>query len=53
MVDQAAGTSWPHTSTVSTKKIDVTCPAPKQGNQCKDCRACWDKSVVNVCYGEH
>ena len=53
MVDQAAGNSWPHTSTVSTKKIDVTCPAPLQGNQCKDCRACWDKSVSNVCYGEH
>ena len=29
MVDQAAIDSWPHTSTVSTKKIDnVTCPAP-------------------------
>ncbi len=53
MVDQAAGDSWPNTSTVSTKKIDVTCPAPLQGNQCKDCRACWDKSVSNVCYGEH
>jgi hypothetical protein len=53
MVDQAAGTSWPNTSTVSTKKIDVTCPAPLQGNKCKDCRACWDKSVSNVCYGEH
>ena len=53
MVDQAAIDSWPHTSTVSTKKIDVTCPAPLQGNQCKDCRACWDKSVSNVCYGEH
>jgi len=53
MVDQAAGNSWPNTSTVSTKKIDVTCPAPLQGNQCKDCRACWDKSVSNVCYGEH
>ena len=37
MVDQAATDSWPHTSTVSTKKIDVTCPAPLQGNQCKDC----------------
>jgi hypothetical protein len=53
MIDQAAGTSWPNTSTVSTKKIDVTCPAPLQGNKCKDCRACWDKSVSNVCYGEH
>ena len=45
MVDQAATDSWPNTSTVSTKKIDVTCPAPLQGNKCKDCRACWDKSV--------
>ena len=52
-VDQAAGNSWPNTSTVSTKNIDVTCPAPKQGNKCVDCRACWDKSVSNVCYGEH
>ena len=36
MVDQAAIDSWPHTSTVSTKKIDVTCPAPLQGNKCRD-----------------
>ena len=53
MVDQAAGNSWPHTSTVTTKPGQRTCPAPTQGNKCKDCRACWDKSVSNVCYGEH
>jgi len=53
MVDQAAMKSWPHTSTVTTKPGKRTCPAPTQGNQCKDCRACWDKSVQNVCYGEH
>jgi hypothetical protein len=41
MVDQAAPESWPHTSTVVTS--GRTCPAPDQGNQCKDCRACWDK----------
>ena len=53
MVDQPPVKSWPHTSTVSTKPELVTCPAPKQGNQCKDCRACWDAKVPNICYGEH
>jgi hypothetical protein len=51
MVDQAAPDSWPHTSTVVTS--GRTCPAPDQGNQCKDCRACWDKEVKNIAYGEH
>ena len=51
MVDQAAPSSWPHTSTVVTS--GRTCPAPDQGNQCKDCRACWDKEVKNIAYGEH
>ena len=30
-----------------------TCPAPTQGNQCVDCRACWDKSVQTVTYSLH
>ena len=51
MVDQAAPDSWPHTSTVVTS--GRTCPAPDQGNECKDCRACWDKNVKNIAYGEH
>jgi len=51
MIDQAAPESWPHTSTVVTS--GRTCPAPDQGNQCKDCRACWDKNVKNIAYGEH
>lgn len=29
------------------------CPAPKQENQCKDCRACWDSNVANVSYHIH
>ena len=45
MNDQARGvTFWPYTSGVSTKG-GVTCPAPKQGNQCQSCRACWDRDV--------
>lgn len=29
------------------------CPAPKQGNQCGACRACWDRTVPIVSYKEH
>ena len=53
MVDGDAPASWAHTSTVVSNKDQATCPAPQQGNQCKDCRACWDKSVKNVAYGAH
>ena len=53
MNDQARGvTFWPYTSGVSTKG-GVTCPAPKQGNKCQSCRACWDRDVKRVIYGKH
>jgi hypothetical protein len=51
MVDQEAAESWPHTSTVVTS--GRTCPAPDQGNACGSCRACWDKTVKNIAYGQH
>ena len=51
MIDQGPVTFWPWTSTVSTKS--KTCPAQDQGNQCRDCRACWDRSVSNVTYPKH
>ena len=51
MIDQAPVKFWLWTSTVTTKK--ATCPAPKQGNKCKNCRACWDRSVSTVSYGKH
>ena len=51
MIDQRPVTFWPWTSTVSTKS--KTCPAQDQGNQCRDCRACWDRSVSNVTYPKH
>ena len=50
-VDGPAPKSWPWTSTVVTK--GKTCPAAEQNNECRDCRACWDKSVKNVAYGKH
>lgn len=30
-----------------------TCPAPKQGNVCGSCRACWSRSTFNVTYKVH
>ena len=51
MIDQQPVTFWPWTSTVSTKS--KTCPAADQGNQCRDCRACWDRKVSNVTYPKH
>ena len=29
------------------------CPSSKQGNQCKDCRACWNDGVKEVSYIAH
>jgi hypothetical protein len=51
MIDQEASGNWKNTSTVVTS--GATCPAPKQGNACLSCRACWDPSVKNVAYGVH
>ena len=50
-INQAPIKSWPWTSTVSTG--DFTCPASKQGNECKSCRSCWDRNVDNVSYPKH
>ena len=51
MVDGQNATWWPWTSGVSSKS--KTCPAKDQGNQCKSCRSCWDRSVSNVTYPKH
>jgi len=50
-VDGPAPRSWPLTSTVVT--TGRTCLAPDQDNECKSCRACWDKSIKNIAYGKH
>ena len=50
-IDGPAPTAWTHTSTVVTK--NATCPAPNQGGKCKECRACWTKSIKNISYGKH
>ena len=51
MVDGKNASWWPWTSSVSTQ--GKTCPAKDQGNQCGDCRACWDRKVDNVTYPKH
>ncbi len=51
-VDGTAGNAWSHSSTVVTNG-NPSCPAPKQGGQCLDCRACWNKDIKNVSYGKH
>jgi hypothetical protein len=51
MVDQRAPLSWSNSSEVVTS--GATCPAPKQNNECRDCRACWDATIKTVSYGKH
>lgn len=51
MVDGPAPAGFPNTSTVVT--TGETCPAPKQGNECGMCRACWNPEVQNVSYRKH
>lgn len=36
-----------------TAKGGFTCPAPQQGNECRQCRACWDKNKFEVIYKKH
>ena len=51
MVDQGPVSFWPWTSTVV--QDNKSCPAQEQGNECKSCRQCWDRSVRNVAYPKH
>ena len=53
MVNQAAANSWNNCSTVVTDPSAATCPAPKQENECRDCRACWDGGIHNIAYLGH
>ena len=34
-------------------KTGFNCPAPKQANQCGDCRKCWNKNVFKIIYKLH
>ena len=51
MVNQRAPESWPNSSEVVSS--GASCPSAKQGNQCLDCRACWDATIKTISYGKH
>ena len=51
MLNQRAPESWPNSSEVVTE--GGNCPSSKQGNQCLDCRACWDPSIKTIQYKAH
>jgi hypothetical protein len=54
MVDGIRPSGFKVTSGVHTVSTDGhACPAPKQGNQCRKCRACWDANVPHVSYHIH
>ena len=50
-IDKPAASFWPWTSSVVTEM--KSCPAKEQDNQCKDCRACWDRGTSNIAYPLH
>ena len=50
-IDKPAAGFWPWTSTVVTD--GKSCPAKEQGNQCQDCRSCWDRGTANIAYPLH
>jgi len=51
MVNQRAPQSWPNSSEVVNE--GGNCPSSKQGNQCLDCRACWDPAIKTIQYKAH
>ena len=61
MIDGKNATWWPWTSTVQSPgamrsshvQDSRQCPAKDQGNQCRSCRACWDRKISNVTYPKH
>jgi len=52
MVNKIAPNHGMPTSTVVTDD-SYTCPASRQNNECRDCRACWNPNVSNVAYKAH
>lgn len=54
-LDKLAPKKFAVTSSVQKEStvVGYKCPAPTQGNQCGDCRACWQPSISNVTYHVH
>ena len=52
MIDQGPGSIGPGPAQ-SGQMASTAAQLQKQNNECKDCRACWDRSTANVSYGKH
>lgn len=46
-------TSEVYSDTTQVHPLKTICPAPKQGNKCRDCRACWNPNNKTVVYRLH
>lgn len=55
LIDGEPPLGFPHTSTALSGQEpgEGICPAPENGGECGDCRACWDAGVSNVAYRHH
>ena len=56
MVDGKPPTSLAKKLGLTTSGVSpdgFNCPASKQGNECGECRACWDNTVDNINYKKH
>jgi len=55
MIDGTPPAGFKFTSTVhnKSKAIGFECLAPKQNNNCLDCRSCWSRKYKNISYREH
>ena len=59
MINQGPVSFWPWASTVIDKDqpwfgaTSMSCPAPKQNNECGSCRQCWNRDINNISYWKH
>jgi hypothetical protein len=53
LISPTVGNYTINTSSVGWDKSKFHCPAPKQGNACGSCRACWDREIPNTNYHLH
>lgn len=51
--DMGLTTSEVHSGSEQVSQPKSLCPAPKQGNKCLDCRACWNSNNKTVVYRLH
>mgnify|MGYP003141382119 CR=1 FL=1 len=53
MVDSAPPSGYGLPTSTVVSDGSETCPSRQQGNECKECRACWQPETANVSYAKH